>query len=411
MSGPSRWRNRQALVAVLVAAGTMNVAYTMLVPLVPDLTRRFGLAGLSIGLVFAGFALAKAAVQPLGGMLTDRWPRRLTGLAASWLVVASAAIAAVGLARSGAALVLLRLVWGAAEGMAMPPLYRLLITLGKRTDLGSAKVIGWFGGAAVSGMAAGPVVTGLIHVWLGFRAVFFIGAVFTLASTVFVTVTGRSAVASADEADAGAEQAPAIPSPGRLAAGLVVLCGVSDLANNAAYSALEPILPLHVQHVARDAVGVTSILFTLGLITFAVISPISGHLIERAPLLLTGAAAFAVATLGLAGQTAASSVWLLGAAFLLFMATQPVLYTIDRRGIGIIPERSLGRTFGVFGLLSDLGFIVGPLVGTFLFTHVGRNAFVLLGGATATLAIVLYATRALPAKVEAIVNHRETEPR
>lgn len=408
MRASSIRRDRPALVAVLIAAGTMNVAYTMLVPLVPELTHHFGLAGLALGLVFAGFALAKAAVQPLGGMLTDRWPQRLTVLAASWLVVASVAIAAVGMARSGSALVLLRLVWGAAEGMAMPPLYRLLITLGKRTELGSAKVIGWFGGAAVSGMAAGPVIAGLIHVWLGFRAVFFIGAVCTLASTVFVTATGRSAAVSGGEADAGADQATA--SPGRLAIGLVVLCGLSDLANNTVYAALEPILPLHVQRFARDAVGVTSILFTLGLVVFAVVAPISGHLIDRAPLLLTGAAAFAVATLALVGQTAASSVWPLGAAFLLFMATQPVLYTIDRRGVGIIPEHSLGRTFGVFGLLSDLGFILGPLVGTFLFAHIGGNAFAALGGATAALAIVLYATRSLPAKVEGTLRCPETEP-
>jgi MFS family permease len=325
---------------------------------------------------------------------------------AFWLVVAAAAIGAVGVAGSGTELVLLRLLWGAAEGMAMPPLYRLLIRLGKRTELGSAKVVGWFGGAAVAGMAAGPVIVGFIHAWLGFRAVFFIGAAFTLAGTVFVMVTGRAAARAGDDTNAGPAPARAARLPGRLAAGLIVLFGLSDLANNAVYSALEPILPLHIQHFTTGAVGVTSILFTLGLVLFAVVSPISGYLVERAPLLVTGAVAFAVAALALAGQTAASSVWTLGGAFVLFMATQPVLYTVDRRGIGIIPEHSLGRMFGLFGLLSDLGFILGPLLGTFLFAHVNRNAFAVLGGVTAILATVLYAARAFPAKAERAVGNR-----
>jgi MFS family permease len=395
------------MVAILVAAGITNIAYTMLVPLVPELTHRFGMTERAIGVAFAGFALTKALAQPVGGMFADRSPRRLTVLAVCWLTVAAAAIAAVGLVGSGAQLVALRLVWGAAEGLAMPPLYRLLTTLSERTGLGPARAFGWFGGAAVSGMALGPALVGLLRPILGFTGVFFVGGAFTLVSAILVGVTGRAAatgpVAAEPEADAG----PPVKPPRRTMIGLVLIFGLSDLVNNAIYAALEPSLPLHIERLSGDALAVTSILFTLGLIVFAVVSPISGHLVERAPLLVIGSVAFVVSAAGLAGQAVAPSVWWLGAAFLLFMLTQPILYVVARRGIGIVPEHALGRVFGMFGLLSDVGFIVGPLAGASLFASLGSGVYAVLAAAALAMAMALFAARSFPQRVELLLRQQE----
>jgi DHA1 family multidrug resistance protein-like MFS transporter len=406
MSAPTATRGRPALVAILVAAGITDIAYTMLVPLVPELTHRFGMNEPAVGVAFAGFAFAKALAQPAGGLLTDRLPGRLTVLAVGWLTLAALAIAAVGFTRSGTELVVLRLAWGAAEGLAMPPLYRLLVTLGHRTGLGSATAFGWFGGAAVSGMALGPVLVGLLHPVIGFTGVFLVGAGFTLASAVLVGATARSA--AGDAAPEAGEPAP-VTLPRGLVVGLVAVFGLSDLVNNAIYAALEPTLPLHIERIAGNALGVTSILFTLGLVVFAVVSPVSGHLVERAPLLVVGAAAFAVSAAGLAGQSVAASMWPLGGAFLLFMLTQPVLYVVARRGIGIVPEHALGRVFGMFGLLSDAGFIAGPLVGALLFVRLGSGAFAVLAGAAAVMAVALFTVRSFPARVEAALTPQERD--
>ncbi|MCK2215432.1 MFS transporter [Actinomadura sp. ATCC 31491] len=264
---------RRRLAAVLVAAGIMNIAYTMLIPLVPELTGRLGMDAASVGLAFAGFALAKALTQPLGGLLADALPRRPAWAAAGWLVAAAAAVAATGHASTGPALVALRLLWGAAEGFAMPPLYRLVTALSRRAGLGAGRAFGWFGGAAVSGMALGPVLVGLLRPVLGFSGVFLAGrlASFTLAGALLVAAAGRAAEGPAD-APRPAEPAPAAPARGPLVA-LVVVFGLTDLVSNAVYAALEPTLPLHLDRLGGDGLRLTAALFGLGLVVFAVAAP------------------------------------------------------------------------------------------------------------------------------------------
>jgi DHA1 family multidrug resistance protein-like MFS transporter len=68
-------RQHTGIAALLLSAAMMNVAYSMLVPLVPELTGRFHLTALEVAAAFSGFALAKALAQPLGGMLGDRTAR------------------------------------------------------------------------------------------------------------------------------------------------------------------------------------------------------------------------------------------------------------------------------------------------------------------------------------------------
>jgi hypothetical protein len=75
------------------------------------------------------------------------------------------------------------------------------------------------------------------------------------------------------------------------------------------------------------------------------------------------------------------------------MMSQPVVYVAARSGITAVPGRHQGKAFGLFGLISDLGWVTGPLVTTALFTVVGGTVLLLLALLAAIPAVWILADR------------------
>jgi MFS family permease len=105
---------------------------------------------------------------------------------------------------------------------------------------------------------------------------------------------------------------------------------------------------------------------------------------------------FGIEAAGLAVVGVAGGVVAVCAGFLVFMTAQPVVYMIARRGVNLVPQHQLGRAFGAFGLVSDIGFIVGPLLGTLLYSRGGASVFVVMGGIAAVAGIGALLVRGLP---------------
>jgi MFS transporter, DHA1 family, multidrug resistance protein len=383
--------------ALLLGVAMMNVAYTMLIPLVPELTGRFGLSALGVAAAFSGFAMAKALAQPVGGVLVDR-VARLSVLASVGLCVTAGAIVGLAYATAGWQVLAWRLAWGVAEGVTMPALYRLASAIGTGSGRGTTRVMGWFGAAAVSGMAAGPAIVGVLHPHLGFKGVFLAGAALTATSGGLLLSLGH---VTAHEAGDEAEPVPAAAQ--RTTGSLAILVGLFagvDLLNNAVYAALEPVVPLHLEDTtSADAVHTTALLFASGLVVFAVVSATCARLVETRPLLVVSGVAFWVAAAGLALAGLVDGIAVFFAGFLLFMATQPVLYVVARRGVSLLPRERLGRAYGAFGFVSDIGFIAGPLLGALLYATVEGATFVVLAAAAAAAGLGALATRRLPGRL------------
>src|SRR5205823_7135195 len=142
-----------------------------------------------IGVAFAGLTATKAAVQPFGGWIVDRFGARLVGGGA--LLVSTVAIGLLAFATSGEQVIVLRLLWGIGEGLAMPALYGLVSSLGENTAQGAAKAMGWFGSAAVLGMTVGPGLVAVFSGILTFHRAFLLGGVLTLSSAVLVAVVAK----------------------------------------------------------------------------------------------------------------------------------------------------------------------------------------------------------------------------
>lgn len=378
------------IAALLLSAAMMNVAYTMLVPLVPELTDRFQMSTLEVAAAFSGFALAKALTQPIGGILVDRTLRpQLIGFVG--MSMTAVTVLGLGFATAGWQVLAWRLAWGVAEGLTMPVLYHLASSLGDSSRFGTARVMGWFGGCCTAGMVLGPAVVGLLHPLVGFTGVFLAGAAVTALGGVLLLGLRVDPVAVAPPAAAGKR-----PGAVRLLVLLVAVFAVVDLINNALFAALEPVVPLHLDKVTGNGVAYTSVIYTAGLAVFMIVAMTCARFVESRPLLVISAFAFGAQAVGLTAVGLFDGVVAMSAGLLLFMSAQPVLYLVARQGVNLVPRHQLGRAFGAFGLVSDIGFIVGPLLGALAYSGLGTSAFLVMAVVAAGAGLGAALLRRLP---------------
>jgi MFS family permease len=124
------------------------------------------------------------------------------------------------------------------------------------------------------------------------------------------------------------------------------------------------------------------------------------------PLVATGLALLGA---GLAGMAVSAAVLPVAAAFVVVMVGYAVLFLTARRGIVELRSAaaSQGSAFGLFGLVSDVGNVLGPVVGVVLYELTGRVSFIVLGAFAGLLVMVVAALagrwrRSFPASVELV---------
>lgn len=394
MRGATSHGTRLETGALLAAALVTNIAYTILIPYVPHLEQTLGLDVMTIGGVFAGFALAKMLFQPLGGILVDRAEARRVAIAG--LIISAHATFFLAFAREGWEFLALRLIWGMGEGIAAPALYRLCFVVGR-----DARIIGWFGSAEVAGMALGPALVGLFHRPLGFSGIFLLASAIICLGILFLAIGLPRHARSRAAVKPSARRKPVVHS----AVALVVVFGLVDLVSNIFYAALEPALPLYIfrEMPEVDVIAFVSWMFFAGLIVFSAVAFFTGDLLIRLGILPVTAAAFAFAAVGFALQGSANSPTILFLGFLIFMLQQPLVYVASRAAMRSVPERQQGRAFGFFGCLSEFGWVAGPLIGAALISSWSSGLFflfagiALFGGLALVFALMRTADRPRPA--------------
>ncbi|AUX24485.1 uncharacterized protein SOCEGT47_050230 [Sorangium cellulosum] len=361
--------------ALLVAAALCNVAYTILIPFVPTLQHRFGMTPAAIGLTFGAFSATKALAQPLGGWTVDRLCARTVAVAG--LLVSAAATAALAGARDTGEVIGYRILWGLGDGFAAPALYRLASALGER-DGHEARVLGWFGSAAVVGMALGPGVVAAFADTLTFPAAFALGAALTTGAAVVLWCAVAPDLGRAPARHHGADLPESAPAsrPGTWLT--VVGFGLLDFVNNFIYAALEPTLPLYATRTLRLDARTVSLLFFVGLAASAAIYAIGGRPVQQHGERAVATIALFVQAAALTAAGASAVAGVLAASFVLLMISQPLVYVAARSGVTAVSGRGQGRAFGLFGLISDLGWVTGPIVVTPLLNTMGGSVLLLL---------------------------------
>lgn len=366
---------------ILTTVVGIHVGYSAVFPYLPVIRAELGLSNSELAMFVGAFAVTKIGGQPLGGHLVQRWGARTTGASALGLAAIGMSLAAW--ADSAVPAIAGRLLWGLGDGVVVPVLYRGISALSQRHGRDSAQAFAKLGTVAVLSMALGPFLVAAVHDVASYRSVLTAVAVFTMVNAVLAWFV----LAVADQPDGGsaAETATALDVPS-----LLLFAGV-DFGANLLWGAMEVIVPLHLAETVSDPTLWAALVLCTGLTAFAVASPVAARLPEpwrAAGTIPAGLGVIAVALAGLYGV----AVPVIGlTAIVFFMFGQAHVYLVARGGI----ERycgGTGKAWGFFGACSEAGFIVGPVLGTFLFQTHGAASFPLLGLGTVGVAAVLPST-------------------
>ncbi len=173
-------RRTYVVLFMAVFASTMGVGF--IGPLLPIYARDLGAAGLSLGMIFAGFSMARFMLTPFIGRLSDRFGRRVF-LAVGLAVYSLFSLAYVSASSIGH-LIIIRACHGASAGMVIPVAQAYVGELSPEGREGS--FMGAFMVSLFTAFGIGPLLGGPLADRFGMTAPFF--AMGGLSALAFVLV-------------------------------------------------------------------------------------------------------------------------------------------------------------------------------------------------------------------------------
>ncbi len=377
---PLRSSRATAVALVTLAAFTDIIAYSIAVPVLPDLSQRLGASATTIGLLFASFGVTLLGFSIPVGAISDRVGRKapivggLTALAAATVLFA--------VARGLPLLFAARLVQGAADAITWVVGFALIADLYGSDERG--RVTGIVMSGASLAFMLGPTAGG----WL-----YEIGGM----ALPFLAVAALSAVVAAGfawlEVPASRTAREIVPLAAVLRTPAVGACAAAVVGVSATVSMLEPVLALHLGTVGVGPARV-GLVFGAGAVATTILNPVFGRAADRwgaRRLMTAGLLATAAAMVAL-GQT-----WSYESAIVLFLLTAASAALIITPSLSYMGEAtsragfaSFGVAYGVYNMAWGAGLLGGPAAGGFLYEHIGfPNVALLWAPALAALAALL----------------------
>jgi MFS family permease len=375
---------RIVLLAVARAVNTMG--FSIVMPfLAMYLVEQRGASGATFGLVYLVSGLCAAAGNAFSGEAADRLGRRRMMIAALFLRAAnmvglgSAVLLGAPVVVLGALVVLngvLRSLFDPAAAAAVtelaPPERRAAAFAVQRVGIN----VGW---------ALGPAIGGAVAAAANYGLLFYVSAAIMLVAAIFV---GRVSLpphvihVSERLTFAGARAAVLRNPPFFVYLGLVFvgsLMTVQIFATLSVYA--KTILGLDEAHIGL-LYTVNGVLVVLLQLPAVALLEKGGH---RRSLVL-GPALYAMAFLAVG---AASGFLTLAAAMVILTAGEVVFApALSDMAAHLGDPRHLGRAFGLFGLMQQLGLSVGPLVGGLLYDHLRGTPLAMWGALAAGMAVL-----------------------
>jgi multidrug resistance protein len=356
-----------AVALVTLATFVDIVAYSIAIPVLPDLSRRLGASPTVIGLLFGSFGLTLLTVSIPMGAVSDRAGRRLPLVGG--LVALAASTVLFAFAHDLLWLFAARLVQGAADAITWVVGFALI------ADLYAPEERGQVTGIVMSGTSFAVMIGPTIGGWL-----YEVGG----ARLPFLAVASMALVAAAAFALVALPQWRAareiVPVRAVVRTPAIAVCAIAVVAAAATLSMLEPVLALHLNSLGIGPARIGTI-FGIGAVASTGLHPLIGRLADRwgaRRLTMCGlvAAAFSVV---LIGQT-----WSFQSTVILFtlcatsgalIITPSLTYmgeATSDAGIG-----SFGIAYGLYNMAWGAGLLGGPALGGFLYERIGfsRLAF------------------------------------
>jgi multidrug resistance protein len=363
-------RNSRSVAVALVTFATFTdmVAYSVAVPVLPDLSRKLGASPTLIGLLFASFGVTLLIVSMPMGAVSDRIGRK--GPMVGGLVALAAATTLFAFANSLPWLFAARLVQGAADAVTWVVGFALLADLYDRDERG--RVMGLVMAGTNFAFMFGPSIGGWLYESGGMRLPFLFVAALALA--------GAAAFLWFEIPHSRVPHDP-VPIGAVLRVPAVAACAAAVVAASATIAMLEPVLPLFL--TARIGIGPARVglIFGIGAVASTALHPIYGRLVNRfgARRLTMIALVLVACVLPLLSFAtsfrSAIGLYVLSTSAVALVITPSLAYMAEATasaGVG-----SFGVGYGLYNMAWGAGLLSGPAIGGFLYERMGFTHLIL----------------------------------
>jgi len=380
------WRRSRVVAVALVTAATFIdlVAYSIAVPVLPDLSLRLGASPTVIGLLFASFGVTVLGVSLPMGVMSDRIGRKLP------MVAGMAALAASSFLLAHADrlpwLFAARLVQGAADAVTWVVGFALIADLYGPEERG--RVMGLVMSGANFGFMIGPALGGWLYEAGGISLPFMTlaaGAVLLGLGFLWLrlpeTHSVRETVSTRDIL-----RVPAVAS-----------CALAVVVAGGTISMLEPVLPLFLATELQMGPARIGLVFGIAAVASTVMHPVFGQLADRwggRRLMLMGLFAIGSVLPFLSfsrGFGSAVALYVAPAVSVSLVVTPSLAFMA--KAISATGVQSFGVAYGIYNFAWALGLLAGPAAGGFLYERLGFARLTALWGPAVIVMTALLARR------------------
>lgn len=340
-------------------------------PLLPIYAENLGASGLWIGMIFSGFAVARAIFMPIVGRLSDESGRKkfiVTGLLAY-------ALLSLGYVAAGSVYTLtaVRFFHGIASAMVVPIAMAYIGDLSKRGEEGT--YMAKFQVSFFLGLGSGPLLGGVLNDVFGFSSAFYaMAGLSTLSFLVIVIFLPETEGRSSSERKERAHLRDIFGQPSVLA--VIAFTALNSVSRGA----LLVFMPLFAPGISVTP-GQVGLILTVSIFLMAIFQVPLGKMADRgnaAKIILAGSlvSAGSLALIPKSGSFLdlflAASVNGLGSAVMM-----PALMALT---VKIGKRIGMGTSMGAYNTAMSLGMIIAPLLGGVAMDLLSIDAVFFLGG-------------------------------
>ena len=376
-------RNSRAVAVALVTLATFTdiVAYSVAVPVLPDLSRRLGASPTMIGLLFASFGVTLLTVSIPMGAVSDRVGRKAPLVGGMFALAASTLLFAYsnGLPWLFAA----RLVQGAADAITWVVGFALIADLYGPAERGRVSGIVMSGTSAA--VMVGPTIGGWLYEIGGIRAPFLVVAALAMVAAVaFIWLEIPSARSAAEP----------VPIRVVLRSPAVAVCAVVVIAVSSTITMLEPVLPLFLTERLGLGPARVGMVFGSGAVVSTILHPMYGRLADRwggRRLMVLGLVleACVLPLLSITWSYPWTIAFFICNTMAIALVITPSL-TFMAEAVSAAGVDSFGVGYGLYNMAWGAGLLAGPALSGFMYERIGFTRFVLTWApGVALVAIVL----------------------
>lgn len=375
------WRRSRGVAIAFITFATFTdiLAYSVAVPVLPDLSRRYGATPTVVGLVFAIFGLAVLVTSVPMGAVSDRIGRKLPLVGGLFALAVSTVFFAF--APTLVWLFVARFVQGAADAITWVVGFALVADMYEPEERGRRMGIVMSG--STFGFLAGPTIGGWLYELGGPRLPYLAVGVCAVAGAI-----GLSWLRLPEPT----HSRDVLPLSRAVSITPVLVCAIAVIVGGGTIAMVEPTLSLYLSSTLGLGPARVGLVFGGGALVATILHPIAGRLADRVgSRRLTIAGVMAVGVL-LPAMSLASGFWtavVLHAVFVVGVAvliTPSLLYMAE--AVSSSGVESFGVAYGLYNFAWAVGVLLGPSIGGFLYERLAFSTLYLVWAAVVVAAAI-----------------------